>query len=331
MGYVVCAREIMRSRSTWESAFDEIVVASGSAGTHAGLLVGFTGANAGVPLTGVNVRRPRAEQEGNVHKLASRRRRSPDLPAPTTRERVVALDEWVGPGYSLPTDEMVEAVRMFARLEGVLLDPVYTGKAAAGLIGLVASQTLQAELEGPVRAHGRRAFAVRLSERAAIDMSAQTKTVGVIGGLGPAATLDFFDRILKRTKAVRDQDHLRLIIDNNTKVPDRNAACKGEGPSPGAAIAASARGLQDAGADFMVMACNARTQLRSGNPGGDFRPLPQHDRRDVEAVAELSAAARRRAGGGCVPCSESLSGWLEEGGRRAGAAARPTRSAPSWS
>lgn len=88
-------------------------------------------------------------------------------------------------------------------------------------------------------------------------MSAATKTVGVIGGLGPAATLDFFDRILKRTKAVRDQDHLRLIIDNNTKVPDRNAASKGEGPSPGAVIAASARGLQDAGAEFVVMACNA--------------------------------------------------------------------------
>ena len=49
---------------------------------------------------------------------------------------MTALDEWVGPGYSLPTDEMIEAVRMLARLEGVLLDPVYTGKAMAGLIGL---------------------------------------------------------------------------------------------------------------------------------------------------------------------------------------------------
>jgi D-cysteine desulfhydrase len=50
---------------------------------------------------------------------------------------VVALDEWVGPGYSIPTDEMIEAVRLLATLEGVLLDPVYTGKAMAGLIGLV--------------------------------------------------------------------------------------------------------------------------------------------------------------------------------------------------
>jgi D-cysteine desulfhydrase len=136
MGYVVCAREIMTQSLDAGLSFTDFVVASGSAGTHAGLLVGFNAANAGVPLTGVNVRRPRAEQEGNVYKLAVEAAAFAGLPAPS-RESVVALDEWVGPGYSLPTDEMVEAVHMFARLEGVLLDPVYTGKAAAGLIGLV--------------------------------------------------------------------------------------------------------------------------------------------------------------------------------------------------
>jgi D-cysteine desulfhydrase len=136
MGYVVCAREILAQSLDASLSFTDFVVASGSAGTHAGLLVGFTAANAGVPLTGVNVRRPRAEQEGNVHKLAMEAAAFAGLPGPS-RESVVALDEWVGPGYSLPTDEMVEAVRMFGQLEGILLDPVYTGKAAAGLIGLV--------------------------------------------------------------------------------------------------------------------------------------------------------------------------------------------------
>ena len=136
MGYVVCAREILAQSLDMGVAFDEFVVASGSAGTHSGLLVGFNAANAGVPLTGINVRRPRAEQEGNVHKLAIEAAAFAGLPAPV-RDSVVALDEWVGPGYSMPTDEMVEAVRLFARLEGVLLDPVYTGKAAAGLIGLI--------------------------------------------------------------------------------------------------------------------------------------------------------------------------------------------------
>lgn len=138
MGYVVCAREILNQSLEQGLAFTDFVVASGSAGTHAGLLVGFNAANAGVPLTGINVRRPRAEQEGNVHKLAVEAAAFAGLPAPS-RESVVALAHWVGPGYSLPTDEMVEAVRMFARLEGMLLDPVYTGKAAAGLIGLVRS------------------------------------------------------------------------------------------------------------------------------------------------------------------------------------------------
>lgn len=87
-------------------------------------------------------------------------------------------------------------------------------------------------------------------------MERNTRTVGVIGGLGPLATLDFFDRILRRTRTYKESDHLRLIIDNNTKIPDRNAFTRGEGPSPGPALAASARGLQEAGADLVVMACN---------------------------------------------------------------------------
>ena len=58
---------------------------------------------------------------------------------PVPRDAIVCRDEWVGPGYSLPTPEMIAAVRLFAGSEGVLLDPVYTGKAAAGLIALVRS------------------------------------------------------------------------------------------------------------------------------------------------------------------------------------------------
>jgi len=71
-------------------------------------------------------------------------------------------------------------------------------------------------------------------------MTHPTKTVGVIGGLGPLATLDFFERVLRRTRTYKEEDHLRLIIDNNTKIPDRNAYGRGEGPSPAPALAASA-------------------------------------------------------------------------------------------
>ncbi|HEX4740903.1 MAG TPA: D-cysteine desulfhydrase [Caulobacteraceae bacterium] len=135
LGYVACADEILAQAFDAGLAFDRVVVASGSAGTHAGLLVGFAGRQSGIPITGINVRRPRAEQEGNVHALVQSTAQKLGV-APIPREAVVALDEWVGPGYSIPSPQMVEAVQMLARLEGVLLDPVYTGKAMAGLIGL---------------------------------------------------------------------------------------------------------------------------------------------------------------------------------------------------
>lgn len=136
LGYVACAGEIVAQGFDMGLAFDEVVVASGSAGTHAGLLVGFEGARAGLPLVGVNVRRPRAEQEANVLALATGTAALLGVEPPAA-ERVVALDDWVGGGYSVPTEAMVEAVRLAARMDGVLLDPVYTGKAFAGLIAMV--------------------------------------------------------------------------------------------------------------------------------------------------------------------------------------------------
>lgn len=136
LGYAACAQEVMQQSFDMGVAFDRIVLASGSAGTHSGFLAGMAALNAGVPVTGINVRRAREEQEANVHKLAVATADLLGTPAPA-REAVVALADWVGPGYSLPTPEMVEAVRLAASLEGVLLDPVYSGKAMAGLIGLI--------------------------------------------------------------------------------------------------------------------------------------------------------------------------------------------------
>lgn len=135
LGYAACAHELMSQLFDAQVAIDHIIVASGSAGTHAGLLAGLVGLTAGIPVTGVSVRRPRAEQEGNVRALTKDCADLLGTIAPTRKDVVVA-DEYVGPGYSLPSPEMVEAVRMTASLEGVLLDPVYTGKAMAGLIGM---------------------------------------------------------------------------------------------------------------------------------------------------------------------------------------------------
>ncbi|TFU01371.1 D-cysteine desulfhydrase [Polymorphobacter arshaanensis] len=142
LGYASCAQEIMAQSFDQGVAIDRIIVASGSAGTHAGLLVGLTALNAGIPLTGINVRRPQAEQEANVHALAVTTAALLGTPVPD-RSAVSALDRWVGPGYSLPTPSMVEAVRLLASVEGIMLDPVYTGKAMAGLIGLAREGVLR--------------------------------------------------------------------------------------------------------------------------------------------------------------------------------------------
>jgi len=85
----------------------------------------------------------------------------------------------------------------------------------------------------------------------------KTQVVGVLGGLGPEATLDFYAKVLALTPATRDQEHLRLLIDSNPRVPNRNEAVAGTGPSPGPLLAAMALGLERAGADFLVMVCNA--------------------------------------------------------------------------
>ena len=136
VGYVACADEILDQSFDRGLVLNHIVTPSGSAGTHAGLLVGLRGRHADIHLTGVNVSRPREPQEAKVHDLALATGDLLGLP-PVRRDDVVALGDWVGPGYALPSPAMVDAVRALARLEGVLLDPVYTGKAMAGLIGLV--------------------------------------------------------------------------------------------------------------------------------------------------------------------------------------------------
>ncbi len=82
------------------------------------------------------------------------------------------------------------------------------------------------------------------------------KTVGILGGMGPEATIDLFTKIVRSTPASRDQDHLRIIIDNNPLIPDRQDAILEGGPSPGPLLTETARNLEAAGADFIVIPCN---------------------------------------------------------------------------
>jgi len=82
------------------------------------------------------------------------------------------------------------------------------------------------------------------------------KTAGVLGGMGPDTTVDFMAKVIAATPARKDQDHARLLVDQNPHVPNRQAALLGDGEDPGPAMAAMATGLEKAGADFLVMPCN---------------------------------------------------------------------------
>ena len=137
LGYVSCAEEILTQSFDMALELDAIVVSSGSGGTHSGLLAGLQGNNAQIPLIGISTRADSEAQKDKILKLANEVAQSLNLSNKIKREDVIVFDEYVGEGYSLPTETMIEAVKLFARQEGILLDPVYTGKAAAGLIGLI--------------------------------------------------------------------------------------------------------------------------------------------------------------------------------------------------
>lgn len=136
LGYAACAEEIMQQLNSSHLQIDHIIVPSGSAGTHAGMAVGLAGSNANIPMSGINVSRTKDAQEEIVFDLAVQTAELLGIQQGVSRKEIVCYEDYVGPGYSLPTEAMIEAVKLFAANEAILLDPVYSGKAAAGLIDL---------------------------------------------------------------------------------------------------------------------------------------------------------------------------------------------------
>ncbi|GAB2899507.1 D-cysteine desulfhydrase [Paralcaligenes ginsengisoli] len=140
LGYVACAQELLNQSFETGMRIDHVVHATGSTGTQAGLVVGLRASNSGIPVYGVSVRAPKQKQEENVWKLVQSTLDYMRLPASSVeRADIVANSDFVGEGYGIPTDSMIEAVRLTAELEAILLDPVYSGKGMAGLIGLIRS------------------------------------------------------------------------------------------------------------------------------------------------------------------------------------------------
>lgn len=137
LGYVNCAIELLAQANDMGLKIDHLVHATGSAGTQAGLVAGLVAINSGIPVLGIGVRAPKDRQEANVFALAEKTAAHLGLPGIMKREHVVANCDYVGQGYGIPTEGMVEALKLVARLDGILLDPVYSGKGMAGLIDLI--------------------------------------------------------------------------------------------------------------------------------------------------------------------------------------------------
>lgn len=87
-------------------------------------------------------------------------------------------------------------------------------------------------------------------------MSATSKVIGVLGGMGPEATVDFMTKVIALTPAEKDQDHIRMLVDHNPTVPNRQTAILDNGEDPGPALAEMAKRLEQAGADMLVIPCN---------------------------------------------------------------------------
>ncbi|MDV2858817.1 MULTISPECIES: D-cysteate sulfo-lyase [Oceanimonas] len=137
LGYVNCALELLGQANDASLRIDHVVHATGSAGTQAGLVTGLSGSNSRIPVLGIGVRVPREQQEANVFRLAERTAEKLGIPGAVKREDVVANCDYVGEGYGIPAPSTLEAIELFARHEGILLDPVYSGKGGAGLIDLI--------------------------------------------------------------------------------------------------------------------------------------------------------------------------------------------------
>ncbi|MBV6477056.1 MAG: D-cysteine desulfhydrase family protein [Rhodocyclaceae bacterium] len=138
LGYVACAEEIIAQSEDMNVRFDAVVVATGSGGTQGGLVAGMRLLE-GAPVIGMAVEGTRAEQEALAAAQAMETLHLLGRDAADLGSSVAVMDDFVGSGYAKPTDSMREALSLAARFEGLVLDPVYTGKAFAGLIALARS------------------------------------------------------------------------------------------------------------------------------------------------------------------------------------------------
>lgn len=139
LGYFAGAQELQQQLYEQSLPIDRVVVGSGSSGTHGGMVAGFLANRINITLTGIGVSRDPADQAPLVLREAQAVCDLLELGITVPEDSVQCVGGFWQPKYSVPNATMVEAVQLLARTEGILLDPVYTGKIMAGMLGMIRS------------------------------------------------------------------------------------------------------------------------------------------------------------------------------------------------
>ena len=134
LGYVVAANELLQQIDERNLAIDEVIVASGSGATHSGLLYGLRALGSNIPVTGICIRRAASLQVERIRNSCDGIAALLKTESRIGDDDIQLTDEFLAPGYGQINDATAEAIRLGAQREGLLLDPVYSGKAMAGFI-----------------------------------------------------------------------------------------------------------------------------------------------------------------------------------------------------
>jgi D-cysteine desulfhydrase family pyridoxal phosphate-dependent enzyme len=134
LGYVVAARELVEQMIETGLSFDEIVVPSGSGATHAGFLFGLRALGCTIPVKGICVRRTKDQQTPRITKRCQEIADLLEMENPVTSSDIDINDDVLAPGYGKMNDAVMEAITLSAHKEGIILDPVYTGRSMAGFL-----------------------------------------------------------------------------------------------------------------------------------------------------------------------------------------------------
>lgn len=161
LGYVGFAEEVRAQEEALGYKFDYIVVCTVTGSTHAGMLVGFAKDGRARNVIGIDASATPEQTRDQVHEIASRTAELVELGRPIEKDDVVLVEDYAYPVYGVPSDETKEAIRLCARLEGMITDPVYEGKSMQGMIDLVkkgyfpeGSKVLYAHLGGAPALNG---------------------------------------------------------------------------------------------------------------------------------------------------------------------------------